>query len=300
MSTPTLDIAAGAIPFEVVTLTALAAGEIREVRGRLGYVSLLTATNVNKVSISFNGGSFFALTDGIVISDFDAPTFWCRNDEAVATNTLVFAKGNAQYRDNRLILSALAALPVATTIAAGGVASGAFAAGSLSAGALAAGSIAAGAAVAGSFVTGAIVDLGLKADAAATTDAGTFSLIALIKRLLGKLFDKVSSVYTVNAANTTNSAVIKASAGAVLSVSAFNASGATRYVKFYDKATAPTVGTDVPYRVVAIPATSSKEIAFPYGDTYALGIGVGIVTGAAVTDATAPTAGDVQLTVNYQ
>lgn len=41
--------------------------------------------------------------------------------------------------------------------------------------------------VASTNATGSMVDLGSQADAAATTDAGSFSLIALVKRLLGKM-----------------------------------------------------------------------------------------------------------------
>jgi hypothetical protein len=105
---------------------------------------------------------------------------------------------------------------------------------------------------------------------------------------------------TVNAAASTNSTLVKGAAGQIKQLFAFNASAATKYIRLYDKATAPTVGTDAPVIVIAVPATSSKELIF--GDNTGLpfktGIGLAITGGAARLDATAVAAGDVQLYVN--
>lgn len=107
------------------------------------------------------------------------------------------------------------------------------------------------------------------------------------------------SVYTVNSAASTNAAVVKSAAGNIYSITAMNASAATKYVRFYNKATTPTVGTDIPIVVVAIPATSSKEFNYTPAVRFGTGIGVSITGGAAAADATAVAAGDVQLLVNY-
>lgn len=109
-----------------------------------------------------------------------------------------------------------------------------------------------------------------------------------------------STTSTVNAAATTNATNLKATAGMIYGISAMNASAAIKYVRIYNKATAPTVGTDIPILVVAIPATSSKEIVFPMGLKLATGIGYAITGAAAATDATAVAAGDVQLLINWQ
>ncbi len=94
-----------------------------------------------------------------------------------------------------------------------------------------------------------------------------------------------------SSANNTNPTVVKASAGSVYSVNCTNASAAVRYLKFYDKATAPTVGTDTPVLTLAIPvgAFSINLGGFPF----AVGISYGIVTGAADNNTTAPAAGDI-------
>lgn len=78
-----------------------------------------------------------------------------------------------------------------------------------------------------------------------------------------------------------------------------NASASTKFVRFFNKASAPTVGTDVPIMVVAVPATSSKEIEYVPAVRFGTGIAVAITGGAAATDATAVAAGDVQLLVSF-
>lgn len=114
----------------------------------------------------------------------------------------------------------------------------------------------------------------------------------------------ISSQFTphaLNSAASTNATVVKASAGTIQQAFIFNASAATKYVRFYDKATAPTVGTDVPLFVLAVPATSSKELIL--GDNTGLnfknGIGIAVTGGAARLDATAVAVGDVQTYINY-
>jgi hypothetical protein len=104
---------------------------------------------------------------------------------------------------------------------------------------------------------------------------------------------------TVNSAASTNAANVKATAGNVYTIFANNASAAAKYVRLYNKATAPTVGTDVPVRVITIPASSSKEIALTVPLRFATGIGYAITGGAATLDATAVAAGDVQLALDW-
>ena len=108
-----------------------------------------------------------------------------------------------------------------------------------------------------------------------------------------------SAPFTVNSAASTNAASIKASGANLYGMSIMNASASTKYVRFYNKASAPTVGTDVPIMVVAVPATSSKEIEYVPAMRFGTGLAVAITGGAAVTDSTAVAAGDVQLMVSY-
>ena len=94
-----------------------------------------------------------------------------------------------------------------------------------------------------------------------------------------------------SSANTTNATAAKASAGKLFSVNGYNSTATVTYLKFYDKATAPTVGTDVPVLTYALPATAAFSFPVPFG--FATGIGYGLVTGAADADNTAVGAGDV-------
>jgi len=106
-------------------------------------------------------------------------------------------------------------------------------------------------------------------------------------------------LYTVNSAATTNAASIKATGANFFGLSVMNASASTKYVRLYNLATAPTVGTSVPIMVVAVPATSSKEIEYVPSLRFGTGLAVAITGGAAATDSTAVAAGDVQLLVSY-
>jgi hypothetical protein len=253
----------GDVPYQAITII-LAAGETRAIPGTLRYLLLTAATDGTKLLVSFNGSSFYNLPTGEQLQDFEADGFWIQNTD-VAPNTVTLTTGMASLNAQHVVIDSSS--PLTVTLSGTSPVSS--------------------------------VDLGVKADTVATTDTGTFSLIALFKRLLAKFDVLTKSVYSVNALATTNAAVVKASAGRVHSIQAFNAAAATKYVRLYDKASAPTVGTDIAMRVIAIPATSSKEIAFPGADTYANGIAIAITGAAAATDATAVAAGDVQLTINY-
>ena len=106
-------------------------------------------------------------------------------------------------------------------------------------------------------------------------------------------------LYTVNSAASTNAALIKNAGANLYGISVMNASASTRYVRFFNQTTAPTVGTSVPIMVVAVPATSSKEIDYTPAARFGTGLSVAITGGATATDSTAVAAGDVQLMVIY-
>ncbi len=95
-----------------------------------------------------------------------------------------------------------------------------------------------------------------------------------------------------SSANSVNATAAKASAGKLYSVNGFNSSASVTYLKFYDKATAPTVGTDTPVLTLALPALS----VFSYdlgGLAFATGIGYGLTTVAADNGTTAVAAGAI-------
>lgn len=79
-----------------------------------------------------------------------------------------------------------------------------------------------------------------------------------------------------------------------------NQAGATRWLKLYNKATAPTVGTDTPVMTVQLPpGVSTGQFAISDGIAFGLGIGVGATQLLADADTTAPNANDVVLNLFY-
>ncbi len=253
----------GDTPYESITIV-LAAGETRKLGGTLRYLLLTNPTDGTKLLVSFNGASFYNLPAGEQLQDFEADGFWIQNTDVVA-NTVTVVTGMASLNAQHVVIDSSSPLTVS--------------------------------------VTGTLpissVDLGVKADAAATTDTGTFSLIALFKRLLAKFDVLIKSTYSVDSLGSTNEILISAGVHRVYSADIVNTTGATKYVRLYDKVTAPIPGTDISKRVIAVPATSSVHLEWAAGDNYASGLGIAITGAAAYNDATAVAAHDVQLTLNY-
>lgn len=94
-------------------------------------------------------------------------------------------------------------------------------------------------------------------------------------------------------AASTNATLVKSSAGRVYGWQLTNTSASTRYFKIYNKASAPTVGTDVPTDIIAIPAGANVDVLGPIGVAYATGIGFAITAAPADSDTTAVAANDV-------
>ena len=108
------------------------------------------------------------------------------------------------------------------------------------------------------------------------------------------------TAYTLNSAATTNAVAVKASAGTVYAVAVTNTSATVKYLKIYNKATAPTVGTDVPLITIPIAPTAIANITWAdKGLRFATGIGIATTTGIAHTDTTAVAANDLQITISY-
>jgi hypothetical protein len=91
---------------------------------------------------------------------------------------------------------------------------------------------------------------------------------------------------------------IKSSAGEVAGWFISNQAGAVRYVKLYDKATAPS-SSDTPKLTIAIPANSAANVIAPAGIDFTAGIGIRGTTGVADNDTTAPTANDIIVNLFY-
>jgi hypothetical protein len=79
-----------------------------------------------------------------------------------------------------------------------------------------------------------------------------------------------------------------------------NTAAAARFVRFYDVSSAPTVGTTAPKRVIEVGAGLSLYMDFARGKNFLNGLWMSVTTLAADTDTTAPAAGDILATVDYQ
>ena len=104
----------------------------------------------------------------------------------------------------------------------------------------------------------------------------------------------------INSAATTNATSVKASAGTVYGITATNINAAIRYLKLYNKASAPTVGTDVPVLSIPIPATGQVSInPGAMGIRFGTGIALAITAAAADTDTTAVAASEIKVATSY-
>lgn len=103
----------------------------------------------------------------------------------------------------------------------------------------------------------------------------------------------VSVARLLSAAASVNATLVKNTKGRVFRIAGFNANAAARYLKLYNKATAPTVGTDVPVWTEYLAPTAKFTIDLD-GLYFATGIGFGLTTAAADADTGALTAADIQ------
>lgn len=105
-------------------------------------------------------------------------------------------------------------------------------------------------------------------------------------------------------AATTNATSVKASAGTLYSVSVGSVNAAVRYLKFYNKASAPTVGTDTPVQIFSIPgntAGAGREVQIPVcGIEFSTGIAFALTTGAADADTGAVAASEIVVSYSYK
>ena len=154
---------------------------------------------------------------------------------------------------------------------------------------------------------------GAKADSAATSDTGTFSIIALLKRGLQSLTSLVTNTTPPTTTAYRNTALsstpqqVKGSAGIVYGWNFINTNTAAVYVKFYDALSGSvTVGTTTPLTIKMVPAGNGTtpgifylpKSQVPHGG-FATGITIAAVTGIADSSTAAPTTG-IYSEIGYQ
>jgi hypothetical protein len=101
-------------------------------------------------------------------------------------------------------------------------------------------------------------------------------------------------------AATTNATSVKAAPGTVFSIEVFNTTSSNKYVRFFDKASAPTVGTDVPVKRILLPPNGGDISHYPAGQSYLLGIAFCITGSFLDSDTTVVAVGDVFVNIGYK
>lgn len=107
-------------------------------------------------------------------------------------------------------------------------------------------------------------------------------------------------------AAATNNATSLAGARTVYSVQLGGIGAAPAYLKFYDKATAPTCQSDTIVAQYIIPAASTaangggSNISIPVGMAFTTGLAYCVVTGIAANDNTAVAAATYVVTIQYK
>lgn len=119
--------------------------------------------------------------------------------------------------------------------------------------------------------------------------------VGMVPQTSGGLSD-----YHLISAATTNAQSIKASAGQVFGYELGNNGASDAWVKLYNKASAPTVGTDTPFRTIYLPKGTSKSLHAIGGLSMQTGIAIAITGGAADADTTAVAASQVTVDVDYK
>lgn len=98
--------------------------------------------------------------------------------------------------------------------------------------------------------------------------------------------------YALTSTASTNAANFRSTPATLSEVAAFNPTAATVYVKLYNKATAPTLASDVPVLVIPLAPNQGASLEFgPIGKRFSNGISIAITAGPLNTDAVAVGAG---------
>jgi hypothetical protein len=113
-----------------------------------------------------------------------------------------------------------------------------------------------------------------------------------------------TTAYKLISLATTNANVVKASGGNLYSIIAIGLTSSVRYLKLYNKATAPNPATDASLLLMTIPVPANTQgagIAIPFsmGVNFSAGIGIAITSGAGESDAGPVLANDVIVNLTY-
>lgn len=130
---------------------------------------------------------------------------------------------------------------------------------------------------------------------ALATGTNTIGTVGLAPQTSGGL-----TIARLISAATTNATSVKASAGQVFGYFIGNLNASPIYFKLYDKASAPTVGTDTPAMTIMIPGGSAANVEWTNGIAFSTGIAYAITAGITDADTTAVSASEQTINLLYK
>jgi hypothetical protein len=134
-----------------------------------------------------------------------------------------------------------------------------------------------------------------------TTNTNLSTLAGYLDGVETLLLGSDTTAKLPSCAGSTNATNVKSSAGKLYQVSVYNNTASLKYLKIYNKASSPTVGSDTPIFTWPIPANGGFVADFPKGHDFSIGLGYAMTTGAADADTGAVTAGDlIGLNIAYK
>ncbi len=115
-----------------------------------------------------------------------------------------------------------------------------------------------------------------------------------------------ATAFHLIAAATNNSTLVSTGAHTVYSAQLGGLGATPAYLKIYDKAVAPTCGTDIPIKTLIIPAAATaangagSNVSFSLGTRIANGLGICVTTGILDSDNTAVAAATFIVNIDYK
>ncbi len=116
-------------------------------------------------------------------------------------------------------------------------------------------------------------------------DTGSGTLVQ-VGRLAATYSQDGANNYRVMSAASVNATNIKASAAAIWGWSLYNTNAAVRWLKIYNKASAPTVGSDTPAFTIALKPGDTTRLIIPFATPLSIGLAFGLTTGVLDSDST--------------
>lgn len=120
----------------------------------------------------------------------------------------------------------------------------------------------------------------------------------------GAIANATSVHSKISVGTTEDETQIKATAGAVFSITATNTNAAARYLKCYNLTAANAApGTSTPWLRLAIPPAATSGalmVAFPFGAQFDTALTCALVTGSADSDVAEVAAGEIMWFISYK